>query len=46
MKKQKSTAFPKGSLNINTQIIKIVVKLKIIVIIQINTEALHIPYVI
>ena len=36
----------KKSLNINTPMIKIIVKLKIIVIILINTEVLYIAYVI
>ena len=41
MKRQKSVAFPKTSSNMITTIIKIIVKLKIIVIIQVNTGAAH-----
>ena len=42
MKRQKSAIFTKTLLDINTLTKKIIVKLKIIVIIQANTEVLHI----
>ena len=45
-KKQKSLTFAKKSSNINTPMTKIIVKLKTTVIILINTEVLHIQYVI
>ena len=42
MKRQKSAIFTKTLLDINTLTKKIIVKLKIIVIMQANTEVLHI----
>ena len=44
MKKQESATFAKQSLNINTLIMKTIVKLKTIVIIWIDTEVLHIAH--
>ena len=41
-----SAACSKYNLNINTLMIKIILKLKTVVIIQINTEVVHIAYVI
>ena len=46
MKIQKSIIFVKKKLKINISKIKNIVKLEIIVIIQGNTEVLHITYVI
>ena len=46
MKIQKSIIFMKKKLKINISKIKNIVKLEIIVIIQGNTELLHITYVI
>ena len=46
MKRQRSVTFPKKSLNINTLMIKGIIKLKITVIILIITEVLHIKYAI
>ena len=46
MKIQKSIIFMKKKLKINISKIKNIVKLEIIVIIQGNTEVLHITYVI
>ena len=46
MKRRKSAIFTKTLLDINTLTKKIIVKLKIIVITQANTEVLHIAYVI
>ena len=42
MKKKKSATFAKKSLNRNTVTIKIIIKLKTIVLILVNTEVLHI----
>ena len=44
--KEKSVTFSKKSSNINSLTIKIILKLKTIAIIQINTEVLHITYII
>ena len=46
MKMQKSVIFVKKKLKINTWKIKNIAELDIIVIIEGNIEALHIPYVI
>lgn len=45
MKRQKSRAIAKKSSDINTLIIKVIEKLKVIVIILVNTERLHITSV-
>ena len=44
MKKQESATFAKQILNINTLIMKTIVKLKTIVIIWVDTEVLHIAH--
>ena len=46
MKRQKSATYAKRILRINKLMIKIIVKLKTIVIILVNTELLGIAYVI
>ena len=46
IKEQTSAIFAKKSSNINTLMIKIIVKLKNIIIILVNTELLHMAYVI
>ena len=46
MKRQKSATFANESSNISTLMIKTIVKFKTIVIVLVNTEVLHIAYVI
>ena len=46
IKMHKFTIFVKKSLKINTLKLKSIVKLEILVIIEVNTEVLHIVYVI
>ena len=46
MKKQEPAAFAKQGSNINTLMIKVIAKLNTIVIIRVNTEVLHMAYVI
>ena len=43
---QATVTFAKSGLMINSLLIKIIVKLETIVILQVNTEVLHIVYVI
>ena len=43
---KQTVAFPKISFKTNALLIKIMVKLRIIVILQVNIEVLHLAYVI
>ena len=45
MKRQKSATFQKNNVDLNTLVMKIIVKSRAIVITLINMEVLYIPYV-